>query len=274
MVIGYLLVVNHLRSLNRKRHACRKRHGLCNTPYQSRQLFLHVMGQKTAVCSRVGHQTLFIQGLRVSQRLLGCVAKDVISIPLQRGQVIKLGRFLGLLLSDSACDCYCLTGALGTERVRFRLIREAFGLQRQIPIQLHGVKLLGLEVTNAVLTTHDHRERGTHDAPNLERSSIQERIQSRCIHPHQPIRMFTAQGSLIQQVIVLTASQLCKALPDCILLQRRNPKPFYRKLAACLRVNQSENQLAFPSGIRCADNAGNLLAVHELFQHLILFTGL
>lgn len=52
----------------------------------------HIAGQKTAVRARVGQQALFVQCLRIIQRLLGGIAKQTVGFTLQGGQIIQRGR--------------------------------------------------------------------------------------------------------------------------------------------------------------------------------------
>lgn len=67
--------------------------------------YCHIAGQKTAVRARVGQQTLFVQCLRIIQRLLGCIAKETVGFTLQGGQIVQRGRlFCFSLLIDVLYD--------------------------------------------------------------------------------------------------------------------------------------------------------------------------
>ena len=57
-----------------------------------------------------------------------------------------------------------------------------------------------------------------------------------------------------------------KAFPDGVFLHTGQPQTGEGLFAPGLLIDQPENQFALSTGIRCADNALHIGAVHELFQ--------
>ena len=59
---------------------------------------LHILGQILAVGTGIGRQLFLIEGLQVVKGLLGGVAVDTVTFPLQGRQIIEAGRLYGLYL--------------------------------------------------------------------------------------------------------------------------------------------------------------------------------
>ena len=57
-----------------------------------------------------------------------------------------------------------------------------------------------------------------------------------------------------------------KTLPNCGILHAGNPKTVKRLCTLALMIDEPENQLSFPPGIRCTDKPVNIRAVHQLLQ--------
>ena len=78
---------------------------------------------------------------------------------------------------------------------------------------------------------------------------IQHRKQPRGVDAHQPIGLLTAQGGLVQAVIVAAGAEAVEALPDGAVLHAGNPQPFHGLGTARQMVGGAEDQLPLASGV-------------------------
>ena len=69
-MVADLFIVYDLLRIDGKGHATEDAGFGLNPAHKARQHFRHILGKVSAVRSRIGHQLLFIQGLRIIQRLL------------------------------------------------------------------------------------------------------------------------------------------------------------------------------------------------------------
>ena len=96
-----------------------------------------IVGEEAAVRAGIGAELLFIEGLQVVKRLLGGIAEAAVGLPLERGQVVELRRFLRFLCALHRLDRNRLTGAGGGKSVRLRFFFELFG---------HGGKIAAAKI--------------------------------------------------------------------------------------------------------------------------------
>ena len=100
----------------------------------------HIIGKIPAVCSGVGTELLFIEGLEIVKSLLCCVTQQTVCIPLECGQIVEGGRIFCLFLSFHGKNGsgFALTGT--GNRLGFRFI---FGFLRscgETAVQIDRVK--------------------------------------------------------------------------------------------------------------------------------------
>ena len=103
---------------------------------------------------------------------------------------------------------------------------------------------------------------------------VQHRKQPCCIDAHQPIRLCTAEGRLIQSIIIRIRAQVCKALPDSGILHAGNPEPLHRFRAAGHLVDETENQFSLPACVGRGGHTVHIRAVEQRahnFKLLFLF---
>ena len=103
---------------------------------------------------------------------------------------------------------------------------------------------------------------------------VQHRKQPCCIDAHQPIRLCTAEGRLIQSIIIRIRAQVCKALPDSGILHAGNPEPLYGFRAAGHLVDKTEDQFSLPACVGRGGHTVHIGAVEQRahnFKLLFLF---
>ena len=233
VVVQYLFTVQHpahfrgqVKPLDKGQQSQQVRHKmLCR--------LAHILGQILAVRAGIGQQFLFVKLLGVIKGLLGCETEQTVCLPLQGRQVIELRRLFCLSLTlDRSTDGRCsgtssfqsvgLVHAGNAPTVRF----QAAGLDAD------RVILFFLEAQNFCIPVHQHFQcRGLHPAHG-QGLVVQHRKQSRSIDTHQPIRLCTAEGRLIQSIIIRIRAQVCKTLPDSGILHAGNPEPLHGFCAA------------------------------------------
>ena len=123
MVIGHFLVVAHL--------FCVDSRGRCHTTdsggrrNKAADAVLHILGQKAAVCTGVGTELLFIEGLEIIKGLLGGVAQDAVCITLERGKIIECWGFFCLFLSlHRFHDCRFTLAGVGNTVCGFSVLHS------------------------------------------------------------------------------------------------------------------------------------------------------
>ena len=103
---------------------------------------------------------------------------------------------------------------------------------------------------------------------------VQHRKQPCCIDAHQPIRLCTAEGRLIQRIVVRIRAQVCKALPDSGILHAGNPEPRHRFRAAGHLVDKAEDKFSLPARVGRCGHTVHIRAVEQgthNFKLLFLF---
>ena len=275
MVVRYLFAVQHPAYFRSQRKALGKE----QQPQQIRHKMLcclaHVLGQILAVRAGIGQQFLLVKLLGVIKGLFCRKTEQTVCFPLQGGQVIELGRLFCLFLPlDRKTDSRCpgtgfsqsvgLVHASNASAARF----QAAGLDAD------RVILFFLEAQDFCIPVHQHFQcRGLHPA-HRQGLVVQHRKQPRCIDTHQPIRLCTAEGRLIQSIIIRIRAQVCKALPDGGILHAGNPEPLHRFCATGHLVDETENQFSLPACIGRGGHTVHIRAVEQRahnFKLLFLF---
>ena len=145
-----------------------------------------------AVRAGISGQLLFIQGLHIIQRLLGCEAKQTVGIALQAGQIIELGRLLFLPLLFDVLDHCGMQIAKFLNSLSFCFIFQALRRSEKPAAHLHGIKGFCLKGRNSRIPAYDQCERRRHDAANIERYIVKKREDARGIDSHQPVSLLAA----------------------------------------------------------------------------------
>ena len=275
VVVRYLFAVQHPAYFRSQRKALGKE----QQPQQIRHKMLcclaHVLGQILAVRAGIGQQFLLVKLLGVIKGLFCRKTEQTVCFPLQGGQVIELGRLFCLFLpldrrTDSRCPGTGIFQSVGLVHAgnASTVCFQTAGLDADCVIPFF------LEAQDFCIPVHQHFQcRGLHPAYR-QGFVIQHRKQPCCIDAHQPIRLCTAEGRLIQSIIIRIRAQVCKALPDSGILHAGNPEPLHRFRAAGLLVDETENQFSLPACIGRGGHTVHIRAVEQRahnFKLLFLF---
>ena len=179
---------------------------------------LHIVGQEAAVGARVGTELLFVEGLEIVEGLLRGVAENAVGVALEGGQVVERGRFLRLFLVFRAFDCCRLALAGVGDGVGILPVLHSACRGGKAAIELNGVERFCRKCGDLRLTLYQQRQRGRHDAPDVQCASIRQGKIPRGVDTNQPIGLGTAQGGLMQAVIVAPRPKLLEAAADGIIL--------------------------------------------------------
>ena len=126
MVVGHLFTVKGAGHVRGKRYVQHKRQLSAEQRGNVRRCTAHVVGQKCAVGSRIGQQSLFIKGLRQIKGLFRGIAVNAVCFALQTGEVKEFRRGCGFLFSGNG-NAYCLCCfASGFQFVRCGSVGELF----------------------------------------------------------------------------------------------------------------------------------------------------
>ena len=97
-------------------------------------------------------------------------------------------------------------------------------------------------------------------------------LTSLAIDANNLVGSLSTQCCFIQSIIFSSRPEIFKALLDCYIFHRGNPKPLKRLSAPGFVVHQSKDQLSLTTGICCTHNTCNIFSGHELFQNPKLFS--
>ena len=126
MVVGHLFTVKGEGHVRVKRYVLHKRQLSAEQRSNVRRCTAHVVGQKCAVGSRIGQQSLFIKGLRQIKGLFRGIAVNTVCFALQTGEVKELRRRYRLFLAGHR-NTLCLCGFTDCfQCVRCGSVREPF----------------------------------------------------------------------------------------------------------------------------------------------------
>ena len=137
-------------------------------------------------------------------------------------------------------------------------------------VQHHRIKLFLFKIGNGSFPVYYQGKGRGHNPADVQSFPVQGRKQPGAGNAHQPVRLGTAQGSLIQKIILCTGAQVLKSLPDCGIFHTADPQPFKGLCASGMVIDQPENQFPLTPRIRSAHHAFHIRAVHQGNQHLIL----
>ena len=266
-MVAHLFVADNLLCVNCQRQTACKWQYLRHTLDECGQPVPQIMRQESAVRSRIRRQFLFVKRLRVIERLLRRITVNSVRVPLQRGQVVELGRLLFLLPAFNLLDRRLFAMAGGSNPFRFLSRFYPSALRRKAAAELHRIKSLDLKRRNLFFPLRHHRQRRGHDAPDIELGSVEPGIQPCSVDAHQPVRLRTAQSRTIQRVVGSARLERPKPLADGTFLKRRNPEPLDGLGAARLFIHHSENQLSLAPRIRRAHHFVHIRSIQQVFQH-------
>ena len=264
VVVRYLFAVQHPAYFRSQRKSLGKGQQSQQIRHKMLCCLAHVLGQILAVRAGIGQQFLFVKLLGVIKGLFCGKTEQTVCFPLQGGQVIELGRLFCLFLpldrrTDSRCPGTGLSQSVGlvhagnASTARF----QTAGLDAD------RVILFFLEAQDFCIPVHQHFQcRGLHPAHG-QGLVVQHRKQPRCIDAHQPICFCTAEGRLVQRIIIRIRAQVCKALPDSGILHAGNPEPLHRFRAAGHLVDETENQFSLPA---CIGRGGHTVHIRAVEQ--------
>ena len=231
----------------------------------------HILGQILAVGAGIGQQFLFVKLLGIIKGLLCRETEQAVCLPLQGGQVIELGRLFCLFLpfdrsTNGSCAC-----AFFFERICGFCIRNAPTVCFQATgMDADCVIPFFLEAQDFCIPVHQHFQCRCLYAAHGQSLVVQHRKQPRCIDAHQPICFCTAEGRLVQRIIIRIRAQVCKALPDGGILHAGNPEPLYGFRAAGHLVDKAEDQFSLPACVGCGSHTVHIRAVEQGTQNFKL----
>ena len=179
---------------------------------------LHIVGQKAAVGARVGTELLFIERLEIVEGLLRGVAENAVGVALEGGQIVERGHFLRLFLALHAFDGYCLALAGVGDGVGVLPVLHSACRGGKAAIELDGVERFCHKCGDLRLALYQQRQRGRHDAPDVQCAAIRQGEIPRGVDTNQPISLGAAQGRLMQAVIVAPRLKLLEAAADGVIL--------------------------------------------------------
>ena len=231
-----------------------------------------IVGEKAAVRAGIGAELFLVEGLQVIKRLLCGIAEAAVGLPLEGGQVVEPGRVLRFLRALHRLDRDRLTGAGGGKSVRLRFLFELFGHGGKIAAaKIYRVKGFRAERPDLRLPLDDERQRGRHDAPNIQGAVVQHRKEPCGVDAHQPVRAGAAEGGLVQPVVFPSRTKVRKAPADGLVLHGGDPQPLHGLCAARHVVDGAEDKLPLAPCVAGVDDLGHVLPAHEVPQQLELF---
>lgn len=270
MVVADLAAVADLPCVHTLRRGCFADGG--GNGHKLRHRGFQIVGEKAAVRAGIGAELFLVEGLQVVKRLLCGIAQRAVGLPLEGGQVVEPGRFLRFLRALHRPYRDRLTGAGGGEGVRLRFLFELLGHGGKIAAaKIYRVKGFRVERPDLRLSLDDERQRGRHDAPNIQGAVVQHRKEPCGVDAHQPVRAGAAEGGLVQPVVFPSRTQLCKALFDGGVLHGGDPQPLHSLCAARHVVDGAEDKLPLAPCVAGVDDLGHVLPAHEIPQQLELF---
>ena len=149
---------------------------------------------------------------------------------------------------------------------------EAFACSRKtIQSNLNCVERFGLECGNGSFPHDSHSKSRGHNTTNIQGLPVKGRKKSSSVNTNNPVGSLSTQCCFIQSIIFRSRPEIFKALLNCYIFHRGNPKPLERLSAPDFVVHQSKDQLALTTGICCTHKTCNIFSGHELFQNPKLF---
>ena len=271
VVVRYLFAVQHPAYFRSQRKSLGKGQQSQQIRHKMLCCLAHVLGQILAVGAGIGQQFLFVKLLGVIKGLFCGKTEQTVCFPLQCSQVIELGRLFCLFLpldrrTDSRCPGTGIFQSVGLVHAgnASTVCFQTAGLDADCVIPFF------LEAQDFCIPVHQHFQCRCLYAAHGQSLVVQHRKQPRCVDAHQPIRLCTAEGRLIQSIIIRIRAQVCKALPDGGILHAGNPEPLYGFRAAGHLVDKAEDQFSLPACVGCGSHTVHIRAVEQGTQNFKL----
>ena len=271
VVVRYLFAVQHPAYFRSQRKSLGKGQQSQQIRHKMLCCLAHVLGQILAVGAGIGQQFLFVKLLGVIKGLFCGKTEQTVCFPLQCSQVIELGRLFCLFLpldrrTDSRCPGTGIFQSVGLVHAgnASTVCFQTAGLDADCVIPFF------LEAQDFCIPVHQHFQCRCLYAAHGQSLVVQHRKQPRCIDAHQPICFCTAEGRLVQRIIIRIRAQVCKALPDGGILHAGNPEPLYGFRAAGHLVDKAEDQFSLPACVGCGSHTVHIRAVEQGTQNFKL----
>ena len=190
VVVGHFIVVAHLFCVDgRGRYHTTDSGGRRN---KAADAVLHILGQKAAVCTGVGTELLFIEGLEIIKGLLGGVAQDAVCITLERGQIVERRGFFCLFLSlHGFHGCRFTLAGVGNAVCGFSVLHSVCRGDKAA-IKLYRVERFRDKCGNIRFPLYQQRQRWGHDTPDIQGASVSKGEVPGSIDAYQPIGLCAA----------------------------------------------------------------------------------
>ena len=130
------------------------------------------------------------------------------------------------------------------------------------PINRHFVIDFLHKTVDSLLPFHQHCQCRRLDTPHRQPLIIFCGIRPGCVHPNQPVCFRPAYGGFTKVFIFFSIFQTGKPFPDCTVLHRADPQPFYRNFAARQVIDTLEDQFPFPACVCWIVGIGDLENIH------------
>ena len=124
---------------------------------------------------------------------------------------------------------------------------------------------------NSALPLHQQGQRGRHDPADIQLGFVGQTEKAAGVDAHQPVRLGTAKGALVQGIVVLAGGQMRKSILNGAVLHGGNPQSRHRLPAVGQIVHRAEDQLTLPSGIAGIDDLRHIFPAHKGTQNVKLF---
>ena len=136
--------------------------------------------------------------------------------------------------------------------------------------QVNGIIAFRGKGGNSTLPLYQQGQRGRHDPADIQLGLVGHTEKPAGVDAHQPVRLGTAKGTLVQGIVILTGGQVREPFSNGTVLHGGNPQPRHRLLTVGQVVHRAEDQLALPSGIAGVDNLRHIFPAHKGAQNVKL----
>ena len=188
----------------------------------------HIFRQKPAVGTGISDQFLFIEVLRVVQRsAVPCSQAHgwLLSVNWSghRAQAAFLFSPYIQLSERLPPNSFVLTASAAA------LVLKRFACSRKtIQSNLNCVEQFRLECEMGSFSHNSHSKGRGHNTTNIQGLPVKGRKKSSSVNTNNPVGSFSTQCCFIQSIIFRSRPEIFKALLDCYIFHRGNPKPLKR----------------------------------------------
>ena len=137
--------------------------------------------------------------------------------------------------------------------------------------QVNGIIAFRGKGGNSTLPLYQQGQRGRHDPADIQLGLVGHTEKPAGVDAHQPVRLGTTKGTLVQGIVVPAGGQVRKSILNGAVLHGGNPQPLHWLPAVSQIVHRAKNQLALPSGIAGIDDLRHVFTVHKGAQDIELF---